>query len=158
MNVFLLFLFLSCVFLFVLLVPVRVLIRIFSIFRQSHFVALGWERILGVLAKRQSVDGFSAAGGIVKFNAAPQLSRIEFNYATSRGESIYALALRKDTKNPFPTESDEVTLSKDGEDADKHADGDKKDEKKDARKEEKKKEYIHIDFDGLANRVTRVPL
>src|SRR5450432_565847 len=65
---------------------------------------------------------------------APQLSRIEFNYATSRGESIYALALRKDTKNPFPTESDEVTLSKDGEDADKHADGDKKDEKKDARK------------------------
>ena len=67
---------------------------------------------------------------------APQLSRIEFNYATNRGESIYALALRKDTKNPFPPESDEVTISKEGEDADKSAAADKKDEKKDEKKEE----------------------
>ncbi len=85
---------------------------------------------------------------------APQLSRVEFNYATNRGESIYALALRKDTKNPFPPESDEVTISKEGEDADKSAAPDKKDEKK----EEKKKEYMRIDFDGLASRVTRVPV
>ncbi len=89
---------------------------------------------------------------------APQLSHAEFNYATNRGESIYALALRKDTKNPFPPESDEVTISKEGDDSDKGANTDKKDEKKDEKKEEKKKEYTRIDFDGLANRVTRVPL
>jgi tricorn protease len=89
----------------------------------------------------------------------PQLSQIEFNYATNRGNSLYALALRKDTKNPFPPESDEVTVTKEGESADrgKEAGKDKKDEKKEA-KEEKKKEYIRIDFDGLADRVTRVPV
>jgi tricorn protease len=89
---------------------------------------------------------------------APQLSRVEFNYATNRGESIYALALRKDTKNPFPPESDEVTISKEGEDTNKSAATDKEDSTKDEKKEEKKKEYIHIDFDGIANRVTRVPV
>src|ERR1051325_4992856 len=43
---------------------------------------------------------------------APQLSDIEFNFATNRPTFIYALALRKDVKNPFPPESDEVTVSK----------------------------------------------
>ncbi|MBS1841704.1 MAG: PD40 domain-containing protein [Acidobacteria bacterium] len=82
---------------------------------------------------------------------APQISQIEFNFATNRGQDLYALALRKDVKNPFPPESDEVTISKDGE---------KKDEKKDDKdkKEEKKKEYFKIDFDGLSERVTRVPV
>jgi tricorn protease len=86
---------------------------------------------------------------------APQISQVEFNFATDRGQEIYALALRKDVKNPFPPESDEVTISKDGDKKDE-----KKDEKKDDKdkKEEKKKEYIKIDFDGLADRVTRVPV
>ncbi len=85
---------------------------------------------------------------------APQLSRIEFNFATNRGRSLLALTLRKDGKNPYPPESDEVTISKPGEDtSDKSKTPDKKDEKK----EEKKKEYMRIDFDGLADRVTRVP-
>jgi tricorn protease len=93
----------------------------------------------------------------------PQLSLIEFNYATNRGNSLYALALRKDTKNPFPPESDEVTITKEGEEKGKEAEkkDEKKDEKKEAKKEEKKeekKEYIRIDFDGLADRVTRVPV
>ncbi|MEP6707971.1 MAG: PDZ domain-containing protein, partial [Pyrinomonadaceae bacterium] len=43
---------------------------------------------------------------------APQISQIEFNYATSRTSYIYAMALRKDVKHPFPAESDEVTVSK----------------------------------------------
>jgi tricorn protease len=102
---------------------------------------------------------------------APQLSQIEFDYATNRGVSIYALALRKDTKNPFPPESDEVTVGKEGEETPKDKgeqakDSDKKEEKKDEKKgekkeekkEEKKKENIRIDFDGLADRVTRVPV
>jgi tricorn protease len=42
----------------------------------------------------------------------PQISQIEFNYATNRQTYIYALALRKDVKHPFPPESDEVTISK----------------------------------------------
>ena len=42
----------------------------------------------------------------------PQISNIEFNYATNRQTYIYALALRKDVKHPFPPESDEVTITK----------------------------------------------
>ncbi|GAC1630835.1 MAG: S41 family peptidase [Candidatus Acidiferrum sp.] len=84
---------------------------------------------------------------------APYISQVEFNFATNRGREIYALALRKDVKNPFPPESDEVTISKEGE---KPKSDDK--EKKDEKKEEKKKEYIKIEFDGLADRVTRVPV
>jgi tricorn protease len=78
---------------------------------------------------------------------APVISQAEFNYATNRGRSIYALALRKDVKNPFPPESDEVTIAKEGDAA-------KKDE---AKKDEALKE-LTIDFDGLGGRVTRVPL
>ena len=102
----------------------------------------------------------------------PALSQIEFNYATDRADGIFALSLRKDVKNPFPPESDEVTITKDGDqpaasESDKSEDkksekAEKKDEKKSEKKEEKKtekpKEYLHIDFDGLAGRVTRVPI
>ena len=42
----------------------------------------------------------------------PQISQIEFNYATNRTSYIYAMALRKDVKHPFPPESDEVTIAK----------------------------------------------
>jgi tricorn protease len=86
---------------------------------------------------------------------APQLSRIEFNYATNRSRSLLALTLRKDAKNPYPPESDEVTISKPGEEgADKSKPADAKDDKK----EVKKKEYITIDFEGMVDRVTRVPV
>jgi tricorn protease len=43
---------------------------------------------------------------------APQISGIEFNYATNRDAYIYSLALRKDVKHPFPPESDEVAVAK----------------------------------------------
>ena len=42
---------------------------------------------------------------------APQISNIEFNYAANRETMVYALALRKDVKNPFPPESEEVTIA-----------------------------------------------
>ena len=48
---------------------------------------------------------------------APQISGIEFTYAGNRSTMIYAMALRKDVKNPFPPESDEVTINKPGEEA-----------------------------------------
>lgn len=77
---------------------------------------------------------------------APQISSIEWNFATNRQTDIYAMTLRRDVKNPFPPESDEVTISKDN--------GAKKDEPK---KDEKPKD-LTIDFDGIASRVVKVPV
>src|SRR6185436_17296298 len=85
---------------------------------------------------------------------APQISSIEFNYALNRSTGIFALALRKDVKHPFPQESDEVTVVKD---------------EGDARASEKPKEAdkpaapkpsadLVIDFDGLASRAARAPI
>ncbi len=105
---------------------------------------------------------------------APQISMVEWNYAGNRNIGIFALALREDVENPFAPESDEVTI--DGEDGDgengddgakkgdgaKKEDGDKKkgkkgdgDEDEDGKKD---KEYLKIDFDGLADRVVRLPV
>jgi tricorn protease len=86
---------------------------------------------------------------------APQLGTSEWNFVTNRSTGIYALALRKDVKNPFPPESDEVN------DPDrKKADEKKEKEKaKDASTEPPKPiKPIAIDFDGLAERVVRVPV
>jgi len=98
----------------------------------------------------------------------PALSQTEFTFATDRGDGIFALALRKDVKNPFPPESDEVAIAKGEKPASSEkaksgeANDDKKDEKRDERKEEKKEEkpksYIRIDFEGLSSRVARVPV
>ncbi len=104
---------------------------------------------------------------------SPQLDGVELNYANDRNIVILGLALRKDVKSPLPFESDEVTVdSADGKDdakkdgdkpADKQADkdGEKKDkdgDKSAAAKALEKKGYIKIDFDGLSERVVRVPV
>ena len=88
---------------------------------------------------------------------SPMLSASEFNYATGRQDSIYALALRKDGKHPFPPEDDKVTVAS--------ADGEKmadpaKPESGDAKPDDKKKEnaWLKIDFDGIAARSARVPI
>jgi tricorn protease len=84
----------------------------------------------------------------------PQIGSYEWNYVVDRETAIYALALRKDVKHPFPPESDEVSTEEEKEDKD-----DKTDKKEDKDKKDKeKKEYIKIDFDGLAERVVRVPV
>ncbi|HET9528280.1 MAG TPA: S41 family peptidase, partial [Pyrinomonadaceae bacterium] len=99
---------------------------------------------------------------------APQLSTVEFNFATNRQTHIYALALRKDVKHPFPPESDEVTLSKTG-DAPKPATSPSPaatpaETPAAASPAEAKPEpaprppaTLTIDFDGLSERVARVP-
>jgi tricorn protease len=87
---------------------------------------------------------------------APQISSIEWNYATSRGTGIFALALREDVENPFAPESDEVSL--DDEDEEDDGEGEGKDEKKGEEKKKDEPEYITIDFEGLASRVVRVPV
>ncbi len=70
---------------------------------------------------------------------APRRASVETNYFIDRGMGIFALALRQDVRHPFPPESDEVTVEEE-------------------ETEEKDKEYIKIDFDGLAERVARVPV
>lgn len=77
---------------------------------------------------------------------APQISSVEWNFATNRQADIYAMTLRKDVKSPFPPESDEVAVTKEGDTA-------KKDEKKD----DKPKDLV-IDWDGIESRVVKVPV
>jgi tricorn protease len=97
---------------------------------------------------------------------APQISNIEFNYATNRDVGIFAIALRKDVKHPFPPESDEVTISKQEGDAAKPADQPKAEPPKAEPPKEADKEKpaakpaddLAIDFEGIASRVARVPV
>ncbi len=74
---------------------------------------------------------------------APQISNSEFNYATNRMGQIYALALRKDVKNPFPPESDEVTITE---------------EKKDGPAAPAAVVAEKVDFDGIERRSAKAPL
>ena len=75
---------------------------------------------------------------------APQISSIEWNFATDRETFVYALALRGDVEHPLPPESDEVTIGGDEDEGDEDEgedeNGDDGDEPKDP---------IQIDFDGL---------
>lgn len=86
---------------------------------------------------------------------APQFSSWEWNYATNRMTGIYALALRKDVKHPFPPKSDEVK-----EEEEVESDNDEADNKKDKKEKEGKNtdKKLKIDFDGLADRVTGFPV
>ena len=96
---------------------------------------------------------------------APQISNIEFNYASNRDSYIYALALRKDVKHPFPPESDEVSVSKENP---KPKEGDTPtpaEPPKDKPASEAKPEAMPkppadlvIDFDGIVARIARVPI
>lgn len=97
---------------------------------------------------------------------APQISQVEWSFATNRTTSIFALALRKDVASPFAPKSDEVGSDdeKKGDakkDADKKDEGKKEEGKKDEdKKDDKKKapEPTKIDFEGLAERVARIPV
>lgn len=94
---------------------------------------------------------------------APQISNIEFNYATNRDSYIYAMALRKDVKNPFPAESDEVAVSKTEEkpktDGEAAAEAPKPaPSPAEAKPAAPAPKTMTIDFDGLSNRVARVPV
>src|SRR6185503_697201 len=93
---------------------------------------------------------------------APQISTIEFNFATNRTGYIYAMALRKDVKHPFPPESDEVAVTKAREEgatppaeAKKEGEGEKPEAKPAAPAAPK---TMSVDFDGIAGRVARAPI
>lgn len=93
---------------------------------------------------------------------APQISQTEFNFATNRMAYIYAMALRKDVKHPFPPESDEVAVTSKPERAPST------EVKKEAESEQPKADAkpaappppkpLVIDFDGIMTRVARAPI
>ena len=76
---------------------------------------------------------------------APQISRREWNFASNRMTGVFAYALTEDAANPFAPKDDEepgIGSNVNGEDSDDEADSD----------------AVDIDFDGLAERVIRVPV
>ncbi len=77
---------------------------------------------------------------------APQISSLEWNFATDRTTGIFALALRKDVPAPFPPQSDEVKI--DSAATDSAA----------AKPKVSKDTTLVIDFDGLADRIAQVPV
>mgnify|MGYP005809940229 CR=1 FL=1 len=109
-----------------------------------HRVTPGWND--------ESRPAWDPAGDYLYYLAIhefhPQLSNVEFDFAGNRSAGIFALALRKDVKNPFPPESDEVAVKP----------AEKKEEKKDEKKKDEPKQDKEIDFEGLAQRVTAVPV
>ncbi|MDR2170397.1 MAG: PDZ domain-containing protein [Planctomycetaceae bacterium] len=91
---------------------------------------------------------------------APQISSVEWNFAGNRNVGIFALALRKNVKNPFApqfeneNEEDEKTKT-DNAKTEETKNNDKKDNDK---KDTKVVKPTEIDFDGLAERAIRVPV
>lgn len=83
---------------------------------------------------------------------APQISSIEWNFATDRETQIYALALRRNVEHPLPPKSDEVTLDEAGDRQEREEEEDNKQPKAAARS------YLTIDFEGLAERVALLPI
>ncbi len=96
---------------------------------------------------------------IAERHYAPQVSNLEWNFAGNERDGIYALALRKDVEPLLPPRSDEVKLEED-EAADDEAKGDEKKNGKAGKATDKKPEPkpVVIDFDGLADRVMRLPV
>jgi tricorn protease len=90
---------------------------------------------------------------------APQISNLEWNYAGNQRDGIYALSLRKDVKPLFAPESDEVDLE-DGttDNADKQPHGATKGTQAGAAEKKEPRKPVAIDFDGLGERVMRVPV
>ncbi len=98
---------------------------------------------------------------------SPMISTTEWNFATNRQTGIYALALAKDAEHPFPPESDEVEVSEEEAPEGQLEDGDEgedDDEESEEHAEEEAGEEVdggkstEIDFDGLGDRVARLPV
>ena len=88
----------------------------------------------------------------------PQISDLEWNYAGNQRDGIYILALRDDVKPLFPPESDEVELEEEKADEADEKKDDTKDKKDDKAEKKEEKKPVVIDFDGLGDRLMRVPV
>jgi tricorn protease len=109
----------------------------------------------------------------------PQISQVEWNFAGNRMTAVFALALTRSTPHPLPPESDEVKAATeaaaeegDGEEGDGEEGGAKKTkggngggkkqnagaDAEDSANDEPEEVVVKIDFDGLAERVVRLPI
>src|SRR5688572_14857454 len=88
------------------------------------------------------------SGGFLYFLSdreyAPLIGTTEFNYASNRSDFVYALALKKDSKNPFPPESDEVAITEEKKEGTPAPSPSPVPEK--------------IDFDSIEGRASKAPL
>jgi tricorn protease len=96
---------------------------------------------------------------------APQLSGLEWNYASARATGIFALALKRDTPHPYPPRSDEVALegaaAEGGDKGQAKAGeglGEASKEEGQTKAEKSAPKPVEIEFDGLAERVCPVPV
>jgi tricorn protease len=95
---------------------------------------------------------------------APQIGSFEWNYVADRETGIFALALTDEAANPFGPRNDEVAASEesgdeDGKDSDEDGDDDDEEDEDDDESEVAGEEVrVEIDFDGIAERVIRVPV
>ena len=98
---------------------------------------------------------------------APQISTLEWNYAGNRQTGIFGVALRKGVKNPFAPESDEVQVggvaaagaaAGAGATAPGQANGGGEERPRGAADAPKPRALTVIDFDGLGDRLVRVPV
>ncbi|MEM9387429.1 MAG: S41 family peptidase [Pseudomonadota bacterium] len=88
---------------------------------------------------------------------APQIGAFEWNYVGDRETGIFALALTGESGNPFGPRNDEVAAADsdgDQDEAEKEGDGEKEDEDAEASEGVR----VAIEFDGLSQRVIRVPV
>lgn len=88
---------------------------------------------------------------------APQIARFEYNYAANRTTGIFAAALRKNVKHPFPPQSDEVTVAAAEAPAGAAGTAGAAVAAGAAAAKPAPTEFT-IDFDDLAVRITRVPV
>ncbi|MBX3290523.1 MAG: PD40 domain-containing protein [Acidobacteria bacterium] len=89
---------------------------------------------------------------------APQISQSEYNFATTKMGQIYALALRKDVKHPFPMESDEVTIAAEATPSPSPSPASSPTPGTPAASPTPSQKAERIDFDGIVNRASKVPL
>jgi tricorn protease len=80
----------------------------------------------------------------------PLISTVEFEFATDRQTGIFAVALRKDVKNPFGVRDDAP--------GDAKRDEDEADEARKGKSGHAKPAAVRIDFDGIEARAIRVPV
>lgn len=91
---------------------------------------------------------------------APQISSLEWNYAGNRQTGIFGVALRKGVKNPFAPESDEAQVAGvTGGGAVTSGQSPAADDRaRSAPEVAKPRGLTAIDFDGLGDRLVRVPV
>ncbi|MDA8016683.1 MAG: S41 family peptidase [Thermoanaerobaculia bacterium] len=92
----------------------------------------------------------------------PQIGSLEWNYVVDRETFVYAMALRDDVAHPFPPRSDEVeasTQDADATDSEKDGNDEKGDEEpKQNEDSESDGDAVEIHYQGLSERVVRVPM